>query len=163
MANAVSVYTLTINDNTVNSQGKPENATVSFPIATLTAGNVAAKELLLVDLVSAIDDIQIGNVAKTDIIWQRTQVSDDPASSQLAQRENKLLLRYHDATNPAWKYRRSIPCFDLTTLPDHSEFLDLSTGLGSALKSAFEAIVVSDNDASHAVVLDSAQFVGRNT
>lgn len=163
MAQAVSSYNLTINDNTLTPSGKPESGSVGFDIITLTAGNLAATELLLVDLVAAIDDIQIGNVAKTSIVLQNTIVSGDRASSKLAQRENKLLLRYHDNTVPAWKYERSIPCFDLTTLPDGSEFLDLTTGVGAALKSAFEAVVVSFNDASHTVTLDSAQFVGRNS
>jgi len=163
MAQAVSSYNVTINDNTLTSTGKPEASSVKFDITTLTAGNLSAVELLLVDLVTAIDDIQIGQTAKTAIVLQETIVSDARATSQLAQRENKLMLRYHDDTVPAWKYTRSIPCFDLTTLPDGSEFLDLSTGVGAALKSAFEAVVVSFNDASHSVILDSAQFVGRNT
>lgn len=163
MAQAVSSYNITINDNTLTTSGKPESGSVKFDITTLTAGNLAAVELLLVDLVAAIDDIQIGNVAKTAIVLSETIVSDERAASQLAQRENKLMLRYHDAVTPGWKYTRSVPCFDLTTLPDGGEFLDLTAGLGLALKDAFEAVVVSFNDASHAVVLDSAQFVGRNT
>jgi len=163
MAQAISKYNLTINDNTLKPNGKPEAGNVSFDIVTLTTANYAATAALLATLVGAIDDIQIGQTAKTALIWEETIVSDDRAASQLAQRENKLLLRYHDNTVPAWKYTRSIPCFDLTTLPDGSEFLDLSTGVGAALKDAFEAVVVSFNDASHTVTLDSAQFVGRNT
>jgi len=84
------------------------------------------------------------------------------ASSASAQRENKLLLRYHDATS-FQKFTVSIPTFDLSLLENNSEFLDLGGTEGAALKSAFEAIVKSPANSSNSVVLDSAQFVGRNT
>jgi len=82
--------------------------------------------------------------------------------AELAQREKKWLARYHDATN-GQKFQVSWGTADLSLHMTNSEFLDLSTGAGAALKAAFEDVVVSPNDSSHAVVLDSVQFVGRNT
>jgi len=99
---------------------------------------------------------------RTQILFLKDEISSAPAAVQAAQRENKLLLRYHGATSNQ-KFNVSIPTFDLTLLPNHSEFLDLTAGVGLALKDAFEDVVRSPNDSSEVVILDTAQFVGRNT
>jgi len=61
------------------------------------------------------------------------------------------------------KYRVSLPTADLSVLPNNSEFLDLTGGVGLALKDAFEAVVRSPGNGANAVTLDSVQFVGRNS
>lgn len=162
MALPVSYYSKTYNDNTVKSNGEPESASIQLAITTLTAANYVAKKALIDNLAAAMNDLAIGQPAKSEIVIDRELLSTLPASSTAAQRENKLLLRYHGNTLNK-KFRASLPTFDLSTLPNHSEFLDLTAGLGAALKTAFEAIVVSPDDSSEAVTLDSAQFVGRNT
>lgn len=158
----VSFASWTYNDNTRKSNGEPESSSFRLPIITLTPANVAANETLVDNLTAAIDAVVIGVLARESLIFDETFLSDLPAPSQLAQRENKLLLRYH-ATSSGKKYRVSIPTFDLTTLPNNSEFLNLAAGVGAALKTAFEAIVRSPDDDGDVVVLDTAQFVGRNT
>ena len=80
----------------------------------------------------------------------------------LAQGENKWLLRYTSNTLHQ-KFQLSVGTADLSLLPSHQEFMDLSTGPGAALKAAFEAIARSPNAGAEAVTLDSVQYVGRNT
>lgn len=162
MALPHSYFTQTIADNTVKPNGSPEITSYSVPITTLTAGNVVAKEILVANLLAAVDAIILGQDQKTEIVFDRGIVSYSPAASQLAQRENKWLCRYHGTTLHQ-KFQVSIGTADLTQLPNHSEFLDLTGGVGAALKTAFEAIVVSPDDAGEAVILDTVQFVGRNT
>jgi len=162
MAVPTSFASWTYNDSTVKANGEPESSSFRLPVTNLTAANVAAQSALVADLTTAIEAVVLGVLQKTTLIFDEVVLSDIPANDQLAQREIKLLCRYHDTTTGA-KFRCSIPTFDLSLLPLHSEFLDLTADEGLALKSAFEAIVKSPTDDSHAVVLDSAQFVGRNT
>lgn len=162
MALPVSFYSETLADNTIKSNGEPETASWSVAITTLTAANLVAQTTLINNLHAAVAALVLGNFAKEETVVNRSIMNSGPASSPLAQRENKLLLRYHGQTLNK-KFRVSIPTFDLTVLMPNSEFVDLTTGAGAALKTAFEAIVKSPNDATETVVLDSAQFVGRNS
>jgi len=166
MSLPLSFYSETYNDNTLNPKTKqPEFSTWEVPITTLTAANYTAQKVLIDELSNAVADLVIGVLAKATVIFERQLVSADRASSKLAQRENKWLMRYTDNTSHQ-KFRVSVGTADLTQLPDDgSEFLDITTvdSLGNNLKIAFEAIVKSPDDASHAVTLQSVQFVGRNT
>jgi len=162
MTAATSFYSQTWNDNTIKANGEPEDATLVLPIATLSAANVVAKKALIDTLRTALDAISIGVDAKHVLTFERVVTSRNAASSKLAQRENKYLIRYHGNTSLK-KFRASVPAADLSLLPDHSEFLDLTAGEGQAVKDAFEAIVVSPDDAAESVTVDSIQFVGRNT
>lgn len=158
MAQAKSFASWSYNDNTINSKGKPESSNFEVAIIPLTAGNVAATTALVDNLTTAIEAIVLGNLAKTTVVWKRDEISSAPAALQSAQRETKLLLRYHGVTTNQ-DGRTLIPTFDVTLLPNHSEFLDLTDGVGSDLKTAFEAVVRLRQDGSEAVILDSAQFV----
>jgi hypothetical protein len=162
MALPVSFVSLTMNDNTLRPNGTPESTTISLPVTTLSAANYAAQSALIAALITALEGITIGNPAKTETTILRSIISTTPASDPLAQRENKFLLRYHGTTLNV-KFQASIGTADLTQLMTNSEFVDLTAGAGLALKDAFEDIVKSPNDAAEAVVLDSVQFVGRNT
>lgn len=158
----LSFYGATVADNTVKANGQPETSSWQVPITTLTPANVAATEGLAGALLAAIAGICIGSNQNTQLVYNRPILSATPAASQLAQRENKWLARYHDATTFK-KFTVSWPCADLTELVSGEEFLVLTSGAGATLKSAFEAVVVSPDDSTHAVVLDSVQFVGRST
>lgn len=162
MAVPVSFYSETIADNTVKANGEPESSSWQVAIAPLTAANVVAQTALLATLSTAVEAVVIGNLLNTQVIFHKDAISSAPAALQAAQRENKLLIRYHGATSNQ-KFRTSLPTFDLTLLPNHSEFLDLTTSPGDALKAAFEAVVRNPNDSSEVVIVDTAQFVGRNT
>jgi len=86
------------------------------------------------------------------------------ASSPSAQRENKLLVRYHDATTLA-VMTASIPTIDLPNLvfeTDANDFVSLSSpSFMSGLVTAWQAFVTNPVTGNLTVV-DSAEYVGRN-
>lgn len=158
-----SSYSLAINDNSISPRsGAPESSTTSFPIDTLTPANVADALTLAGNLKTAIAGICIGQLAHDEVVYERSIISNAPAASKLAQRENKWLCRYIDAVTSK-KYSLSIGTADLTKVGANSEFVDLSTGPGAAFKTAFEAFVHSPDVPGNGVTLVSVQFVGRNT
>lgn len=158
----LSYYSFTVADNTVKPNGEPETSTMAIPVTTLTPANVAAQITLANNLQTAIAAVTLGNFLKSESTYARNLLGVGPAASNLAQRENKWLMRYHDNTT-FQKFQVSVGTADLSLLPDGSEFLDLEDTEGAALKTAFEAVVVSPADSTHTVTLDSVQFVGRNS
>jgi len=162
MALPVSFFTHTIADNTLKSNGQPETTSTEVAITTLNAGNVVAQQTLINDLAVAIAGITLGQVNKDTVILNRIPGVPGPSSNPLAQRENKYLVRYHDATTYQ-KMSVSYGTADLSLLTNNSEFLDLSGTEAAAFVTAFEAVVKSNFDPTHAVVVDSIQFVGRNS
>lgn len=162
MAEPVSFWGETINDNTIKGNGSPETTTFRVPVATLTAANYVAKKALIDALAAATIALLLGVVNTERIIINETFISAIPAATPQAQRENKFLVRYHDSVSQD-KFRVSLGTANLSLLMTNSEFIDLTAGAGQAYKNAFEAIVVSPDDDSHSVVVDSIQFVGRNT
>jgi len=162
MSLPTSFISETIADNTVRGNGTPETTSWSLPVTALTAANLVAQTTLINALYAAIAATIIGTVQKTEIVQSRLINSSSPAASTLAQRENKWLLRYHGVTLNQ-KFQMSIGTADLTILTANSEKVDLTGGVGLALKTAFDAVVKSPDDGAESVVLDSMQFVGRNT
>lgn len=162
MALPTSFYGEQIADNTLKANGQPESADWQVPIQTVTAANLNATIIAVADLSTALLNLGIGNILTQSLTQRRQLIGTGPASSDLAQRENKWLFRYHDNTTHE-KFRMSYPCADLSQHMPNSEFVDLSSGNGADAKAKFEAIVVSPADAAHSVTLDSIQFVGRNT
>lgn len=148
-------------DVQINDYGE-EPTIVRLPITTLTPSNVAATETLVGNLRTAIAAMTLGLFVKNSITYAVNQTGAGPASDPLAQRENKWLVRYHDGTTQQ-KYRAELGTADLSLLADHSEFLSLTSAEGAAFKTAFEAVVVSPGNSSNSVVVDSIQFVGRNS
>jgi len=140
-----------------------EQSSFSVPVTTLTAGNFTAQAALHTALLAAIATISLAAVAKTEVVANRTVIGNPVTTNPLAQRENKWLLRYHGATLLK-RFSVTIPGADLSLLSSspQTDFMDTSLGAWTALKAAFEAVVVSPDDAAEAVILDSAQFVGRD-
>ena len=162
MALPVSFFVVTYADNTLKSNNTPELTVSRWPITTLTAANVVAQTAFQDAFITAVNAITIGNLYKKAAVFSEVQVSVDPASTSLAQRENKWFCRFHDVVTNQ-KMTRSIGTADLTLLTDHSEFLDITADEGLAFKTAFDDMVKSEYDATHGVSLDSVQFVGRST
>lgn len=160
MALPVSFYGVTVADNTVNPNGSPQTATWRVPIITLTPGNVAATATLAGNLLTAVQAICLGANQQTRLMYDEAFLSSTPAASKLAQRGVKWLVRYHDSVTEQ-KFTVSLPCADLTKLPDHEEFLDLTAGDGLAFKTAFEAVVVSPDNSANSIVVDTVQYVDR--
>lgn len=162
MALPVSFYSETVVDNTLKQNGEPESATWAVPIITLTAGNLVATNTLITNLQSAVNGIILGTNSKIETVSHRQTNTPGPSADPLCQRENKYLVRYHDSVT-GQKFRASIPTADLTKKMTNSEFIDVTAGPGLAVKTAWEALVVSPNNSSNTTILDSIQFVGRNT
>lgn len=163
MAVPTSFYTLSINDNSISPKsGAPESSSTTFAIETLTPASVANAITLAGNLKVALNGLIVGELAKDELTYTREIISNSPADTALAQRENKWLCRYIDAVTNR-KFQMSFGTADLTKMGANSEFVNLAADPGLAFKTAFEAFVKSPEDASHAVSLISVQFVGRNT
>jgi len=137
-----------------------EATTFRVRATQLTAANFDAQVALNVALGAAIVGITRGHVTKiayaNEVVTQPTP--DDP----LSQRENKWLIRYHDASTGD-KYTCELGTADLSVLdPNNRGFAQMGDAdVVDAFVDAFEAYVVSADD--NAVEIDSIQFVGRNT
>ncbi len=159
----VSFFSMKVADNTLKNNGLPETASFRVPITTISAANFAAIDAAITTLVAAVDGLIIGVVnRRTTESYTSTATNPAPSTDPLAQRENKWLVRYHDSVN-GQPFQVSLPTADLSLHMANSEFVDLTVNPGLAFKTAFEAVVVAPNDAAHSVVVDSLQFVGRNT
>jgi hypothetical protein len=135
-----------------------EVANTRFDVTALNAGNLAAETVKHTALLAAIQAVSIGELQRERVVLTNTYSSSAPASSNLAQRENKWLCTGEDSTTHK-TFRHEIPCADLTLLDANSEFMDLSADEGLALKTAFDDCVISP--AGNASVLISVQFVGK--
>lgn len=163
MALPVSFAKITLADNTKKSNGRPETTHSEFAIPTLTPANVAATITLVGNLKVALAGLVLGRFIADEVIYNRELLGAQiPATSPNAQRENKWLARYHDPVTYN-NYTLTFGTADLTKLMTNSEFVDLTAGPGADFKTAFDAVVTSPEDASRLGVLDSLQFVGRNT
>lgn len=112
-------------------------------------------------IVGGVDGLTLGN--RQDAVFVSEIAKDSgtagPASSPLAQREVKWLVRATDSVNGK-NVQVEIPCADLSLLSGGSDFLDLGGTEAAAFVTAFEANVLSLD--GNAVTVNSIQFVGRN-
>lgn len=155
-----SSYQLRYNDSTRGKNGKPESATMEIRWTTLTAGNLVGEQAKLATLLAAVQAVSLGLLANERIVLSDTYSGAGFATDKNAQRETKWLISMEDnVTHRLESF--TIPCADLTLLPDnHEEFLDLTSGAGQTLKNAIEAGYRSINDNACTVV--SIKHVGRN-
>lgn len=162
MAHAVSKITQSYADYGSGAHPSGEVSHISLWVRTLTAANLTAQQALHNALFSAMAACTEGVETKEATLISEAVIAAGPASTPQSQREKKWLLRYHDATTGK-KYVVSLPNAKLSLLAPNSEFMDSITPVTewTNLKAAFEAVVYSPDD-SNLVVLDSAQFVGRN-
>jgi len=160
MARPVSRLSQTLQDyGDVGSGTGGEKSTWQAWMTTLTAGNIVAQLGLVSALYSATLDITVGAQAASSVLAVSTQSAVN-VTDPTAQRENKWLVRYHDADST--KFSLEVPTADLTLLDQGSEFLNLADGgVIAAFKTAFEAVVKSPDDPTLAVTIDSMQYVGR--
>jgi hypothetical protein len=159
MARPISRITQTLQDyGTPGSGSGAEKSTWSLWIANLTAANFTAQQGLISALYTATLDLVLGSQAATSELAVSTRSAVENAEP-LAQRENKWLVRYHDADST--KFTVEVPTAKLSLLDTGTEFLDLTGTAAAAYKTAFEAVVKSPDDPTLAVVIDSIQFVGR--
>lgn len=161
MARPISSLSQTLQDyGNAGSGTGGEKSTWSVWGATLTAGNIVAQSGLASALRTAALAITRGGEASSRLLASST-LSTVAITDPLAQRENKWLVRYHDNVDGA-KFRVEIPTADLSLLDAGNEFLNLDdSGPVAAFVTAFQDYVVSPDDPTHAVTVDSIQFVGR--
>ena len=128
-------------------------------ITTLTAANFAATITALDTLSTAVQGVIIGVRARQITTADDSSLSNGLPSSPLAQRENKWLARSEDNVTHVIG-RNEIPTADLTLLTNNSEIItDFTPAALAALKSAWEAVVVSED--GNNVTLRSLQYVGK--
>jgi len=159
MAAAVSRIHQSYRDYGSAQHPSGEPSGVGLWVRTLTAANLVAQQALHTALFNTLKATTQGIEVQETTVIADTVTAAGPATTPLSQRENKWLLRYHDASNSK-KYTAEVPCAKLTLLGVNSEFMDPAGAEFLALKSAFEAVVYSPDDAN-LCILDSAQFVGR--
>lgn len=135
-----------------------ETSTTRFSVTQITSGNITTETPKHTALLAAIQAISIGELQRERVVLTNTFSSSAPATSNLAQRENKWLVTMEDSTTHK-TFRHEIPCADLSLLAGNSEFLDLSADEGLALKTALDACVISP--AGNASVTITVQFVGK--
>jgi len=159
MAAAISKIHQSYADYGSGAHPAGEPSGIGLWVRTLTAANLVAQQALHVALFNALKATTQGIETKEMTMISDVVIASGPATTPLSQRENKWLLRYHDASTGK-KYTAEIPCADLTLLATNSEFMDTTLSAWTNLKTAFEAVVYSPDEAN-LTVLDSAQFVGR--
>jgi hypothetical protein len=151
-----SEYTLTYLD--YDGEKSPAKFTGPAPVQS----GFDSWELLLVALKNAIANITLGTLNKEVRSSSVTTVSNDPPTSEIAQREHKWLVTYRANTSQKI-FRLEIPCADLTghLLPASKE-ADLEETDMAAFVSAFEAFVRSPDNGTEAVTVLKIINVGRN-
>lgn len=125
----------------------------------------AANNTLAAALNTALNAATLGQEVQWNYGGIQTIVNPSgKASSASAQRENKLLVRYHDITTLK-VMTATIPTIDLPNLvfeTDANDFVSLaSPAFMSGLVTAWQAFVVNP-ETNNLTVIDSAQYVGRN-
>jgi hypothetical protein len=140
----------------------PERSNVNGQGLTLTAANFDAQHTAAAAFVAGVGGISLG----MNISWELTEVNSlqgnpqEPATTPLAQRENKWLVGYHETTGGE-RHSMEVPCADLTLLdPNNRGYADLADAAVIAFVTAFEAFIKSD--AGLGVAVDWIKFVGRN-
>lgn len=129
-----------------------------------TAVDFTANNALAAALETALDTATLGVVIQWSYGGIQTIVNPSgKASSASAQRENKLLVRYHDSVNLK-VLTASIPTIDLpslTFLTDANDFVDITVPPLAAVVAAWEDFVVNP-ETGNLTVVDSMEYVGRN-
>jgi len=144
-----------------------ETTTVTIYNDAVTAVNIAGYLGQLTTLRDATDDIVIGGQSRATWVGDADDTPIDVSTlSNLAQRENKLLVTYEDTTTHE-TYTLSIGTIDLTKLlfvPGGKDAVSLTSSAEIiAWIAAFEAIASPPEDPAHNVKVLKLRFVGRNS
>ena len=113
---------------------------------------------------TALEGIILGNVTQEEWIGDRTPLTEDLPTSNFAQREVKLLIRYVGDTSGG-VHTLEIPTPDLgnLTIAPGTDLVTLAdAGIMAAWVAAFEQIARTPDDDTETVTVLTAQVVGRN-
>lgn len=133
-----------------------ESSLATIPVAD------AITDLNITAIFDAIVGVTLGNAQKSVLktaVDKDTGTAGVPANA-FAQREIKWLVRYTDTTTLK-KYTRELPCADLQFVTQGTDFMDLTSTEGAALKTALDAHMLSPD--GNAISVDSVEHVGRST
>jgi hypothetical protein len=136
-----------------------EKSTLSFRCVALSPANVAAQETALTDLATAILAITLGVKNKQEIVYSSSTPTNTPASSPVAQRETKWLVRFTDTVNGR-KGSIELPCAEADTHIVTNTDIGLLTGEMATFVSALEAVMLSVD--GNAIDVLGITLVGRN-
>lgn len=136
-----------------------DTAQVSFPGPTSASGTYTADLGEAEALADAIEAITLATRVYRDFVANRDEVSPPVAAANpFAQTNVQWVLFYTDNVNGR-EARTRVPCADLSLVGGivaGTPFLDLAGTEGAALKTAFEAYVLSED--GNAVTLQSVTF-----
>lgn len=111
---------------------------------------------------AALEAITLGIASQETWVGDSTVLSAALPASDIAQRESKWLVRYHDNVTQK-KYQLEIPTADLNgRLLPLSDFGDPANAEIAAFITLFNAFARSPDSDTNAVLFDSIQHVGRN-
>lgn len=131
---------------------KDERSTPSF-------GWDAANDAALIALAASLDGISLATVGEQSVVDRRLVASGSAATPPgTASRGKKYILKYRDNVTVK-THQIEIPGGDDSLLVTGSDLLDLAAGPGLAVKTAFEAAVVSP--LGNAVTLYAIDFTTR--
>lgn len=135
-----------------------ETSSVGVLTPDLTAGNFAATVAEMDALQDAIEAVIIGTPRGRTIVAVTEEIAGVLPNNGFAQRETKWLVQGVDANGQARTLE--IPTANLDLLSAGTGNLDVSAGVGLALKNALDGIWVTSTGA--AVTVASIIHVGRN-
>ena len=146
-----------------------ESSTMKVYNDAITALSIGGFLAQLGALKTATDAITLGNRTRSSWVGDYDTISDDPATDNYAQRENKLLVSYKDTTTNE-VYQLTIPTIDLallTFIPGAKDAVQFAgAGVNAAVTdwvTAFEAFASPPENPGNGVEVVAMRFVGRNT
>lgn len=138
-----------------------ETSTVTFDITTVSAANFDATNTAVNALSTAILAVQTENSLQSKrMLAVDNFISRAKAAENTTQREHVWVVTLEDATTHRI-FTHQIPQADVTLVGTDVDTLDLSTGVGGALKTAIEAVVKAPGT-GNAVNLVSVHYSGRS-
>ncbi len=139
-----------------------EKSSFQIPLLDYTAVNFDANEILVNDLVNAVDALTLGLEVKQVRSHSSSGTGSGNSSNVNAHRELKWLITFSDDVTGK-QYQREMPAPLLnanTLLQDIGGNANVGDALWTTFIAAFEAAVVSEDN--NAVSFVSARYVGRN-
>jgi len=138
-----------------------ESSSFTVSVTERDDANFDAQVTLADALITATNSLTLGNLNNQFLSQGEWGIGSIP-SDVLAQRENKWLVKYEDATTGK-KYNVEVPTAELASghLQTNSDEADLSDAEWVAFIAAFEAYAVAP-DTGNPVNFISARFVARN-
>lgn len=135
-----------------------ESSTVGMNSVDLTAGNFAAEVAELDAVTDAIDAVILGTPRNKVIQAITEEIAGVLPANPFAQREIKWLVSGNDANGQP--HTMEIPTADLQHLSANTGTMDLTAGVGLALKTALDTAWKTRTGV--AITVNSVTHVGRN-